>query len=271
MNPIPNAWTSGHNKVYIVLTLGLVKRLRGEEIDAVLAHECGHIVCQHVLYQTLANAVFTLGDALMDSFIGMIGSAAIKPMKQALITWSRAAELSADRVACIVTSADTLSRALARISGIPRYMIEYMNISVWAQQGKDYEALKNGTAWNKIVRWMANSDADHPYCPVRAYEAFEWEKTTAYAQMKSCQSSLRLYRGVEAMPSVTDNIKDKVSSLTDEIKNSAVTENIKDRVSSLTKEINTSAVAENIKDRMSTLAKDAKINSMFSMFNNKKK
>lgn len=185
MTPIPNAWTSGHNRPYIVLTRGLILRVRGEELDAVLAHECGHIVCQHVLYQTLANAIFSLGDSMADSFLGTIGSAALKPVRQALIAWSRASELSADRIACLFVPATTLAKALARISLIPRYIVDQMDINTWAMQGKDFEALKNGTAWNKIVRWMANSDADHPYHPVRVYEAFEWEKTELYKKLKN--------------------------------------------------------------------------------------
>lgn len=178
--PIANAWTSGHKKPYIVLTLGLIRRVKDDELDAVLAHECGHIVCQHVLYQTLANAIFSLGDSMADSFIGTIGSAAMKPIKQALIAWSRASELSADRIACLITPASTLAKALARISMIPKYIVDNMDINAWALQGKDFEALKDGSAWNKIVRWMANSDADHPYHPVRVYEALEWEKTITY-------------------------------------------------------------------------------------------
>lgn len=189
-SPIANAWTSGHNKVFIVLTLGLIKRMTEEQLDAILAHECGHILCQHVLYQTLANAVFTLSDSLLDSMVGLVGNVAMKPLKQALLTWSRASELSADRVACVMTSAETLTRALARLS-MPKYIVNTMDIDAWRQQGKDYEALKTGTVWNKVVRWMANSEIDHPYCPVRAYEAFEWEKTTVCIQMKSCQSNLK--------------------------------------------------------------------------------
>lgn len=185
MSPIPNAWTSGHKKVYIVLTLGLIRRCKGEELDAVLAHECGHILCQHVLYQTLANAIFSLGSSLSESIIGSIGNVAMKPIRQALIAWSRASELSADRVACLVTSAEVLSRALARISLIPKPIADGMDLRAWAEQGKDYEEMKNGTAWNKIVHWMANQDVDHPFCPVRAYEALEWEKTDLYKQMKS--------------------------------------------------------------------------------------
>lgn len=34
MSPIPNAWTSGNSRVYIVVTLGLVRRFKDEELDA---------------------------------------------------------------------------------------------------------------------------------------------------------------------------------------------------------------------------------------------
>ena len=177
MSPIANAWTSGHKKVYIVLSLGLIKRVKGEELDAVLAHECGHILCQHVLYQTLANAIFTFGDTIADSFVGMIGNFAMKPIRQALMVWSRASELTADRVACLFVPAATLAKSLARISMIPKYIVDGMDFDAWGEQGRDYEALKNGTTWNKIVHWMADYDADHPYSPVRVFEAKKWEQT----------------------------------------------------------------------------------------------
>ncbi|MBR1525887.1 MAG: M48 family metallopeptidase [Prevotella sp.] len=185
MSPFANSWTSGHKKVYIVVTLGLIRRLKGEELDAVLAHECGHILCQHVLYQTLANAIFTFGDTMADSFIGTIGNAAMKPIRQALLVWSRASELSADRVACIFTPALTLSRALARLEMIPKPIVETMDFSAWSKQGEDYEALKDGNAWNKIVHWMSDSYASHPYTPVRVYEAMRWEQAETCSWLRS--------------------------------------------------------------------------------------
>ncbi len=187
MSPIANAWTSGHKKVYIVLTLGLIKRVSDEELDAVLAHECGHILCQHVLYQTLANAIFTFGDSLADSFVGLVGNVAMKPIRQALMVWSRASELTADRIACIFVPAITLSRVLARLDMIPRYIIDNMDFDAWARQGQDYEALKDGNAWNKVIHWMADSDADHPYTPVRVFEAMRWEKTETCSCLRSSQ------------------------------------------------------------------------------------
>ena len=179
MSPIANSWTSGLKKVYIVLTLGLIRRVKGEELDAILAHECGHILCQHVLYQTLANAIFSFGDAIADSFVGFVGNVAMKPVRQALLVWSRASELTADRVACIFTPAKTLAKALARTDMIPKYIVDTMDFDAWAKQGKDYEAL------NKVVHWMADSDADHPYTPVRVYEAMKWENTSTCEWLRS--------------------------------------------------------------------------------------
>lgn len=36
MSNIANSWTSGRKKVYIVLTLGLIRRVKGDALDAVL-------------------------------------------------------------------------------------------------------------------------------------------------------------------------------------------------------------------------------------------
>lgn len=185
MSPVANAWTSGQKRVYIVITLGLVKRFKEDELVAVLAHECGHILCQHVLYSMLANSVFELGDALMDSFLGQIGNAAMKPIKQGLFAWRRASELSADRVACMVTSAATLTRVLAKLERIPQYILNTMDYDAWAQQGADYEQMKSGGTWSKIVRYMSNIDLDHPYSPVRAYEAKKWENCDQCCHLKS--------------------------------------------------------------------------------------
>lgn len=185
MSPIPNAWTSGNNRVYIVVTLGLIKRFKEEELDAVLAHECGHILCQHVMYSMLADSLYNLGDFFVESLVGQIGSVAMKPLKQALSAWSRASELTADRVACLITSASTMTKVLAKLEGIPRTILNDMDYYAWSKQGADYESLKNGNSWKKIIRYMANTDLDHPYGPVRAYEVNQWEKTSQCKQLKS--------------------------------------------------------------------------------------
>ena len=196
-SPIPNAWTSGNSRVYIVVTLGLTRRFKDEELDAVLAHECGHILCQHVLYSMLADSLYNLGDFFLESIVGQIGNVAMKPLRQALVAWSRASELTADRVACLITSASTMTKVLARLEGIPKSILNDMDYGAWCAQGRDYENLKNGNAWKKIIRYMANTDLDHPYGPVRAYEVNQWEKSSQYKQMKN---QIKLIEGGKTCP-----------------------------------------------------------------------
>ncbi|MCR5038646.1 MAG: M48 family metalloprotease, partial [Bacteroidales bacterium] len=83
MDPIPNAWTFGDTRIYITLTSGLVDMLTDEELDSVIAHECGHILCRHVLYHTVAEWVKS-GLASL----GILGSLAV-PIEYALLYWSR--------------------------------------------------------------------------------------------------------------------------------------------------------------------------------------
>lgn len=123
------------------MTLGLIRRVKGNALDAVLANDYGHILCKHVLYQTLANAIFSFGESFSDSLVGMVGNVAIKPIRQALIAWSRASELSADSVACAVTSAEALAHAVIKINIISKNIADTIDIIPCC----------NGTLW--IYLW----------------------------------------------------------------------------------------------------------------------
>ena len=197
MSPIANAWTSGNTRTYIVVTLGLIRRFQEEELDAVLAHECGHILCHHVLYSMLANAIFDIGDSVMDSLLGTIGNAAMTPIKQALYGWSRASELSADRVGCVMSSPETMIRVLAKLDGIPPVIMKDMNLNEWVKQGEDYERMKQGGAWNKAIRYLSNTELTHPYGPVRAYEVKRWAGGTHYSKI---QSQIRMLQDGKTCP-----------------------------------------------------------------------
>lgn len=103
MNPMPNAYTFGDTKIFITITSGLVEMMDDEELDAVIAHECGHILCRHVLYNSLANYLRLGANAL-----GILGSLAA-PIEYALYYWNRKSELSCDRCAALVTSPEVVA------------------------------------------------------------------------------------------------------------------------------------------------------------------
>ena len=55
LDPVPNAYTYGHTRPFVVLTSGLVDMLDDEECFFVIAHELGHIKAAHVLYTIMAR------------------------------------------------------------------------------------------------------------------------------------------------------------------------------------------------------------------------
>jgi len=44
MNPLPNGYTFSDTRVFVTVTSGLPEYLDEDEVQAVIAHECGHIV-----------------------------------------------------------------------------------------------------------------------------------------------------------------------------------------------------------------------------------
>ena len=69
LDPVPNAYTFGHKRPFIVLTSGLIDLLGDEELLFTIGHELGHIKAGHVLYTMLARniAVIVVGDRAGDA------------------------------------------------------------------------------------------------------------------------------------------------------------------------------------------------------------
>lgn len=174
MDPMPNAWTSGDTKIYITVTSGLIEQLSNEEIDAVIAHECGHILCRHVLYHSVASYILSGADAL-----GILGSLTV-PIQYALLHWQRKSELSCDRAAAIVTSPETVASFLARLSGGPKSITSGLNMTEWARQADKYDEIKNDNLWNKALQLAVTMNRSHPFSAVRVREILNWGKTEQY-------------------------------------------------------------------------------------------
>lgn len=183
MNPIPNAYTSGDTRVFIVVTSGLVEMMDDEELDAVLAHECGHILCRHVVYNMVAQYIKLGLDAL-----GILGAIA-KPVEFALLYWSRKAELSCDRCASIITSPDAVTRVMARLSGGPRSITQDLDVQEWAIQADKYDEIKNDGLWNKTLQLSVIIGQSHPFSAVRVREILKWGDSSQYRSlMESLQA-----------------------------------------------------------------------------------
>lgn len=179
MDPMPNAWTFGDTNIYITITSGLVELLNDEELDAVIAHECGHILCRHVLYHSLAEYVLRGVDSL-----GLLGKLAL-PFEVALYYWYRKSELSCDRAAAIATSPEIVASAMARLSGGPKEITSKINLKEWMRQADIYDQIYNDGVWNKTLQISVTLARSHPFSAVRVREIMKWGDTEQYRRIKN--------------------------------------------------------------------------------------
>jgi len=177
MDPKPNAFTFGDTRIFITITSGLVEMMDDDELDAVIAHECGHIVCHHVLYHSIAQIIFSGAASL-----GILGPLAL-PIQLALLYWSRKSELSCDRCGCVITSPEIITRVMARLSGGPRFITQEINFDEWARQADQYDEIKNENLWNKSLQLYAIAKEDHPFAAVRVREILKWGQSPQYQSL----------------------------------------------------------------------------------------
>ncbi len=179
MSPIPNAWTMGDTRIYITVTSSLVEMMNDEELDAIIAHECGHIMCRHVLYHNVAQ---WLSSGIAS--LGVLGTLAM-PVQYAMLYWYRKSELSADRASSIITSPEVVASTMARLSGGPKSLTEQIDLREWASQADEYDKIQNSGMWNKALQLSVIAGLDHPFSAVRVREILKWGESEQYNMIKN--------------------------------------------------------------------------------------
>lgn len=177
MDPNPNAWTFGDTKIFITVTSGLLDMMDDAELDAVLAHECGHILCRHVLYHSVAQYIMRGMDAL-----GVLGKLTL-PIQLAFLYWQRKSELSCDRVGAFITSPNVVSRTMARLAAGPKSLTQNVNMLEWVVQADEYDAIWNSGNWNKALQIYAIAGQNHPFSAVRVREILKWGQSDQYQNL----------------------------------------------------------------------------------------
>jgi Zn-dependent protease with chaperone function len=177
MNPLPNAYTLGDTRTMVVMTSALAEYLEGDELRGVIAHECGHIVCRHMLYQTMTQVLLMCGQAL-----GLL-SAISMPVQLGLLYWSRRSELSADRAAAVVMGgAQPVIETMIRLSGGPKALTKDVDLDLYMQQAAAYDQLQEST-WDKLLQGLATMYLSHPFPAVRSREIHHWCEGEAFRRL----------------------------------------------------------------------------------------
>lgn len=174
MSPIPNAYAFGDTQTAITITSALVDMMSEDELRGVIAHECGHIACHHMLYHTIAQ-ILANATGMFEKLVSLA-----TPIHYALMYWQRKSELSCDRAAAFIVGPQTATSMLARLAGGPMSITSKLNLVELAEQADLYDAFCKSGLWNKALQTYAVLDQDHPFTSVRVRELLKWTESQQY-------------------------------------------------------------------------------------------
>jgi Zn-dependent protease with chaperone function len=170
--PVANAAAVGAGTPFVVLNSEAVTLLDDAGLRAVLAHEAGHILAEHVLYRTalliLVNAT-ALGGPLL--------ALPLAAVRLALGEWFRAAELSCDRAAALVTR-DPLAVCRTLMVLAAGTAAHELDLEAFLRQAQDFDEGGKGLDW--LSRRGLELRGGHPLAVRRVKELMTWVRSGDY-------------------------------------------------------------------------------------------
>jgi Zn-dependent protease with chaperone function len=176
--PLANAMVFGSGRPVIVLNSELVQLLDTDGLRAVIAHEAAHVLSDHVLYQTALVILLQLGASVrLPIFAGL----PLLAIRTALLEWSRAAELSCDRAAALVTRDPmAVCRTLMTLAG--GAAVDELNLDAFMKQGLDYD--EKGSGLERLTRLLMHLNITHPMPVRRTHQLLSWVRSGDYDRIK---------------------------------------------------------------------------------------
>ncbi len=175
--PFANAFTIGSGKPIVLLNSELVRILDEEGRRVVLAHEAAHIHSDHVMYRTALLILLRLGGAVR---LPILAGLPLLAIQLALLEWSRAAELSCDRAAALVTrDPQAVCRALMVLAA--GEAAEELNLDAFIAQGMEYS--DSGSGLERLTRTLQQLQVTHPMPVRRVRLLLDWVREGDYDRM----------------------------------------------------------------------------------------
>jgi Zn-dependent protease with chaperone function len=177
-DPQLRALTIGMSKPFIVLSSALVEILDEEELRFVVAHELGHALSGHAVYQTLLQRMIQLSGVFVGIPVGGLGFRAIMA---ALHEWSRKAELSADRAGLLATQ-DPATAFRVHMKLASGGHLEDLDATSFFAQGAEYD---EADFRDSVLKLLLVENRSHPFLVVRAAELRRWVDSGDYTRVLS--------------------------------------------------------------------------------------
>jgi Zn-dependent protease with chaperone function len=176
-NPTPNAYTFAMRgkQPFVVLHTSLIEMLTPEEIQAVIAHELGHLKCEHGVYLTMAN-VLVLAANLLPAW----GTVLAQSLQAQMLQWVRCAEFSCDRAALLaIQDPKVVMSVLMKLAGGSPTLAPQLNLEAFIEQAKAYDSIATD-GLGEMLQATQTAQLTHPVPVIRAREIDRWASSAEY-------------------------------------------------------------------------------------------
>ena len=176
-NPTPNAYTFAMRgkQPFVVLHTSLIEMLTPEEIQAVIAHELGHLKCEHGVYLTMAN-VLVLAANLLPTW----GTILAQSLQEQMLQWVRCAEFSCDRAALLaIQDPKVVMSVLMKLAGGSPTLAPQLNLDAFIEQAKAYDSFGTDSL-GEMLQAAQTAQLTHPVPVIRAREIERWASSAQY-------------------------------------------------------------------------------------------
>jgi Zn-dependent protease with chaperone function len=142
----------------------------------VIAHELGHIKCEHGLWITALNII----SLSLDQFGGGLGKLLSPAVENVLKRWQRSAEYTCDRAALLVSQDwRIVASTFLKLSGGSSSYSKSLDVDAFLQQSQLYEkAIKTRTG--SMISSTMEQGATHPIPIFRVKELKKWSDGPQY-------------------------------------------------------------------------------------------
>ncbi|MEA5516928.1 M48 family metallopeptidase [Nodularia sp. UHCC 0506] len=179
-HPAPNAYTFAMRgkQPFIVMHTSLVDMLTPQEIQAVIAHELGHLKCDHSVYLTPVNIL-----VLAASIVPNVGTFLAQAIQSQLLEWVRCAEFTCDRAALLATQdPKVVMSVLMKLAGGSPILAPQLNLDAFVDQARAYDDISK-TELGEMVKEARTAQLSHPVPVLRAREIDRWAGSTEYQSL----------------------------------------------------------------------------------------
>lgn len=193
-HPAPNAYTLAvrGKQPFVVLHTSLIEILTPEEIQAVIAHELGHLKCDHGVYLTLANLM-----VLATGQIPQCGEWLAQGLQTQILQWVRCAEFTCDRAALLVAqNPQVVASVLMKLAGGSPTLAPQLNVEAFLAQARAYD--QSDTQLGQLIKEAQATQLTHPLPVLRAREIDRWASSPCYQTL--LQNHSLQYNGEASSP-----------------------------------------------------------------------